>query len=205
MSNVTESIPLFPLSAVLFPHGRMPLQIFEQRYLDMIRSCARLGTGFGVVWTSGGGEVAGRGEPALGAYGTYARIVDYDQLPNGLLGVTIEGGQRFDLHSTERLADQLIMGSVTMREPLPKAPVQEGWAGLVDLLRSLETHPHVEQLQLQVDYDNAWAVAFTLLQLLPLDERLKYRWLGYDNVEDVVAELESQLNEIGGEDDASAK
>lgn len=201
MSNSPEDIPLFPLSSVLFPHGRMPLQIFEQRYLDLIKSCARSGTGFGVVWTSRSGEVVGRGEPALGDYGTYARIVDYDQLPNGLLGVTIEGAERFDLHSTERLASQLVMGSVTFREALPRAPLHDDWQGLVSVLRSLETHPHVEQLQLAVDYDNAWSVAFSLLQLLPLDERLKYRWLGYDSVEDVVSELETLLNEISGEDD----
>ncbi|MFN2287559.1 MAG: LON peptidase substrate-binding domain-containing protein [Chromatocurvus sp.] len=202
MSDSLEDIPLFPLSAVLFPYGRMPLQIFEQRYLDLIRGCARSGTGFGVVWTSGGGEVAGRGEPVLGDYGTYARIVDYDQLPNGLLGVTIEGGAVFDLHRTERLASQLVMGSVSWRKPLARAPVHSDWEGLVSVLRSLETHPHVEQLQLDIDYDNAWAVAFNLLQLLPLDERLKYRWLGYDSVEDVVDELQTVLNEISGEDDS---
>lgn len=202
MSDTLEDIPLFPLSAVLLPYGRMPLQIFEQRYLDLIKSCARSGTGFGVVWTSGGGEVAGRGDPVLGDYGTYARIVDYDQLPNGLLGVTIEGGERFDLHGTERLANQLVMGRVTWRDPLPATPLHDDWEGLVAVLQSLETHPHVEQLQLEVDYENAWAVAFTLLQLLPLDERLKYRWLGYDGVEDVIAELDMLLNEISGEDDA---
>lgn len=201
MSDTPEDIPLFPLSSVLFPYGRMPLQIFEQRYLDLIKSCARSGTGFGVVWTSRGGEVVGRGEPALGDYGTYARIVDYDQLPNGLLGVTIEGAERFDLHSTERLASKLLMGSVTRREPLESTPVLADWEGLVAVLRSLETHPHVEQLQLEIDYGNAWSVAFSLLQLLPLDERLKYRWLGYDSVEAVVAELEMLLNEISGEDD----
>lgn len=204
MSKAPEDIPLFPLSAVLFPHGRMPLQIFEQRYLDMIKSCARSGTGFGVVWTRGGGEVAGRGEPDLGEYGTYARIVDYDQLPNGLLGVTIEGGERFDLHATERLANKLVMGTVSLHDPLPSVPMHPHWEGLVAVLQSLETHPHVEQLQLDIDYDNAWAVACTLLQLLPLDEAMKYRWLGYASVEDVVSELEALLNEISGEDDTAS-
>ncbi|MGB1335305.1 MAG: LON peptidase substrate-binding domain-containing protein, partial [Luminiphilus sp.] len=43
-------IPLFPLGTVLFPSGRLPLQIFERRYVDMISKCMREGTGFGVVW-----------------------------------------------------------------------------------------------------------------------------------------------------------
>ena len=86
-------LPLFPLSAVLLPHGRMPLQIFEQRYLDLVRETLRSDSQFGVVWIRQGSEVAqrGRAAPELGDYGTSARIVDWDQRPNGLLGITIEG------------------------------------------------------------------------------------------------------------------
>ncbi len=42
-------IPLFPLSSTLVPYGLMPLQIFEQRYLDLVANCMKHGTGFGVV------------------------------------------------------------------------------------------------------------------------------------------------------------
>ena len=44
----TIEIPLFPLRTVLFPGAVLPLRIFEQRYLTMIRDCARSDTGFGV-------------------------------------------------------------------------------------------------------------------------------------------------------------
>jgi Lon protease-like protein len=40
------TLPLFPLPAVLFPGGEIALRIFEPRYLDMIRDCARDGRGF---------------------------------------------------------------------------------------------------------------------------------------------------------------
>ena len=74
-------IPLFPLSTTLMPHGLMALQIFEQRYLDLVSHCLKTGTGFGVVWMRRGVEVAGEGinSPDLGDYGTYGRIVDFDQ------------------------------------------------------------------------------------------------------------------------------
>ena len=42
--NIVE-IPLFPLRTVLFPGGYLPLRIFEQRYLTMVRDCARNDTG----------------------------------------------------------------------------------------------------------------------------------------------------------------
>ena len=96
---MTEALPLFPLSSVLLPCGRMPLQIIEQRYLDLVRESMKSASEFGVVWIRRGSEVAeqGRASPELGDYGTCARIVDWDQLPNGLLGVTIEGARRFEL------------------------------------------------------------------------------------------------------------
>ena len=64
-------IPVFPLSSVLFPTGRLPLQIFEQRYLDLVRDCLKQDTGFGMVWITEGEEVAQPGTdlPALGQTG----------------------------------------------------------------------------------------------------------------------------------------
>ncbi|MFA9199045.1 MAG: LON peptidase substrate-binding domain-containing protein [Aquirufa sp.] len=43
------TLPLFPLSTVLFPDGLLPLQIFELRYLNMVKKCIAEGTEFGVV------------------------------------------------------------------------------------------------------------------------------------------------------------
>ena len=43
-------LSLFPLSGVLLPFGRMPLKIFEQRYLDLVRESMKTDTSFGVVW-----------------------------------------------------------------------------------------------------------------------------------------------------------
>jgi uncharacterized protein len=200
--DVVTEIPLFPLSGILMPYGRMPLQIFEQRYLDLVRSTLREGTGFGVIWIRRGAEVASRGSarPDLGDYGTYARIVDWDQLPNGLLGITVEGSETFELLSTNVTASGLEMGEVNMR-PIPETvPMPESWLSLADVLRSLETHPHVQRMGLNIDYNNAWQVACTLTQLLPLDEALKYELLGAESLEELMAELDILLNQISGED-----
>ena len=189
-------LPLFPLSAVLLPGGRMPLQIFEQRYLDLVRESMRNDSPFGMVWIRRGSEVArrGRAAPELGDYGTCARIVDWDQLPNGLLGITIAGGERFDLYHTGVRSNGLVTGEVVMRATPAPAPMQPAWHSLAELLRSLETHPHVQRLNLQVDYADAWQVGYTLLQLLPLDEAVKYHLLGLDSVESLIDELDGILN-----------
>lgn len=197
-----SEIPLFPLSSVLLPYGQMPLQIFEQRYLDLVKDCMRSATGFGVVWVRRGAEVAqqGRAQPDLGDYGTYARIIDWDQLPNGLLGVTILGGEIFELDETKRADNELVIGTVRMQSALESAPMLDSWQSLADVLRSLETHPHVQRMNLGVDYNNAWQVAFTLVQLLPLEESLKYELLGSENLDALIRELDIILNQISGED-----
>ncbi|MEH6581077.1 MAG: LON peptidase substrate-binding domain-containing protein [Halioglobus sp.] len=195
-------IPLFPLSGLLLPYGRMPLQIFEQRYLDLIRSCMRSDTGFGVVWIRRGAEVASKGaaRPDLGDYGTYARIVDWDQLPNGLLGITVEGRETFDLLNVTTLDSGLLMGEVEMGLAPSTQPMLEVWRPMEDVLRSLETHPHVQRMNLQIDYNSAWEVAYTLIQLLPLEEALKYELLGASSLGEIMRELDILLNQISGED-----
>ena len=197
-----SELPLFPLSGVLLPFGRIPLQIFEQRYLDLVRDCMKSGTDFGVVWIRRGAEVAQRGRvaPDLGDYGTCARIVDWDQLPNGLLGITIEGARRFELLETATRANGLVVGEVQLQDVQSPAPMLDAWQPLLDVLRSLQTHPHVQQMNLQLDYDNAWQVGYTLVQLLPLEESLKYELLGIDSVEALMQELDTVLNQISGEE-----
>ena len=53
-----SEIALFPLSSILMPLGRMSLQIFEQRYLDLVARCMRENEGFGVIWLKQGSEVS---------------------------------------------------------------------------------------------------------------------------------------------------
>lgn len=180
----------------------MPLQIFEQRYLDLVRETMRSGEPFGVIWIRRGLEVAERGEasPDLGDYGTCARIVDWDQLPNGLLGITVEGIQRFELLSTTIRANGLIQGEVDMVALPEPVKMLSQWQSLLDVLQSLQTHPHVQSMGLDVDYNNAWQVAYTLIQLLPLDEAIKYELLGMDEIDNLMQKLDVILNQISGEE-----
>jgi Lon protease-like protein len=87
-----NALPLFPLGTVLFPGGWLPLQIFEVRYLDLMKRCERSGEPFGVVSLQSGQEVR-RAPDAHGAppaetfapVGTLARLVHVaHQLPHGL-------------------------------------------------------------------------------------------------------------------------
>lgn len=198
--NAEREIPLFPLSGVLVPFGQIPLQIFEQRYLDLVRTCMKSDSGFGVIWIRQGSDVVGTSNAHLdlGEWGTYARIVDWDQLPNGLLGITIEGQETFSLSETRIATSGQIYGDATLSGSPESAAMVPQWSSLAVVLRGLEAHPHVQQMNLDIDYENAWQVGYMLLQLLPLEESLKYELLGSESLEAMMTGLDATLNEISG-------
>ena len=123
-----ETIPLFPLNSVLFPKGRISLQIFESRYVDMIRNSLKTQSGFGIVLINSGTEVAKTGQKLdIHRTGTYCEVVDWNQLPNGLLGITAEGrstfrvieswrGVRPTMHYSQSREDYLV-GHATYAQP----------------------------------------------------------------------------------------
>src|SRR6185295_1900818 len=88
-----DALPLFPLNTVLFPGGRLPLRIFENRYMDMAKACLRDGTPFGVCLITQGSEVGAPATPA--ALGTLARIAEWDMPQLGVLQVIARGESRF--------------------------------------------------------------------------------------------------------------
>ena len=193
-------IPLFPLGTVLFPSGRLPLQIFERRYVDMISKCMREGAGFGVVWIRRGSEVAEASVTNLDLadYGTMATIVDWDQLPNGLLGITIEGAERFHIEEVWREDSGLNMARVDI-EPSPDVvEIPEEGRSMIDVLAGLQRHPEVRRLGLTVDTGSAWNICHVLTQLLPIDNSVKYELLGITDINVYVDELDELLSELSG-------
>ena len=87
-------VPLFPLRTVLYPGGPLPLRIFEPRYIDMVSKCLKKDCQFGVLLIREGNEA---GAASTYNIGTLARITDWYQGSDGLLGITAVGEQRFRL------------------------------------------------------------------------------------------------------------
>ncbi|MCS7100431.1 MAG: LON peptidase substrate-binding domain-containing protein [Burkholderiaceae bacterium] len=110
-----NSLPLFPLHAVLFPDGVLPLRVFEARYMDMVRDCLRRDAPFGVCLITAGAEVGSAARTE--AVGCLARIVAWDMEQLGLLHIRTVGGQRFRVRSTRVQADQLLVADVDLIAP----------------------------------------------------------------------------------------
>lgn len=177
-----ETIPLFPLGSVLFPHGRMGLQIFEARYIDLISDCMKNDKQFGVVLIREGLEVVipevdSSINPTFAPIGTLAKIVDWDQLSNGLLGVTIEGEKKFRLLSSYQEKNHLHMAEVEFLPAEPNAPLPEEAHSLDGLLNELVQHPHVAKLNINPDIDDVSVLSSIIAQLLPIDEGIKFALL----------------------------
>jgi Lon protease-like protein len=172
-------MPLFPLNTVLFPGGNLPLRIFEPRYLSMISSCMKRGEGFGVMLI-GAGQEAGKAAD-FHAMGTSASIVDFDQLDDGMLGVTCRGGQRIRVLSHDVQPDQLIVAEVETLEEITRTLPQQ-YAILQTFLRELLEHDEAEAYRqwLKEDWGNATWIGYRLAELLPLTLSSKQALLEMD-------------------------
>ena len=159
-------VPLFPLSTVLFPGGPLPLRIFEARYVDMIGRCMKDDEPFGVLLIREGNEA---GSATFHDIGTTARIVDWYQGSDGLLGVTARGERRFRLLDSHREADGLNVGTIELLPeetdlPLPEEyrPMATILAGVLDDLGRL-----YEDLERRLD-DAGW-VTNRFVEILPIE------------------------------------
>ena len=163
--SAAEQIALFPLRTVLFPGGPLNLRIFEARYIDMIRAALKNESEFGVLQIRSGGEV---GPAQTADVGTSARIVDFHQLPDGLLGISCNGMRRFRLKSRRQQRDGLNLGAVEwLAEPaLVRVPVR--FEPLVRLLKELLPELGTLYDAVEPRFDDASWVGYRLSEILPL-------------------------------------
>ena len=199
-----KDIPLFPLRVVMFPGSRLDLQIFEQRYLDMISRCMRTDTGFGICLLREGKEFASEeGRQTIHRTGTYCTVIDWDQLENGLLGVTVEGQAKFRIADCWQGDSDVLEATVAFSEQdrLGKEaiPVDDTYAELVGLLQSLEKHPLVEQKMLTIDYDNLWELGWRLGEFIPIAVDQKQQMLDFDDPWERISAIEQIVAEMAGE------
>jgi hypothetical protein len=165
-----ENLALFPLNSVLFPGGRLPLRIFEQRYLEMAKICLRDGARFGVCLIREGAEV---GAPAVPVdVGCLARITDWDMPQLGLLQITAQGEQRFRILERRVQPDGLQRAEADLLPPDLDAPIPEHCKRCVQLLSRV-----VEQqsalFDAPADLGSCSWVSCRLAEILPLPPATK--------------------------------
>ncbi len=202
----TQEIPLFPLGAVLFQGGKLPLQSFEPRYLGLVSSCMRTSTGFGVVLIRQGREVHQRGTsaPTTFSIGTMADIVDFDHLPNNRLGIVCRGTTRFRIHRSWVRDDDIMAADVEFLAEESSSDIDPSYAGLVATLKELLKHPMVKKLGIEVDVNDARDVSWRLAELLPIDVAARQDLLQMTDANERLGELQRVLANLRSGDESGA-
>ena len=175
----TKRIPLFPLNNVLFPGGVLPLRIFEPRYLEMISTCMKEGSGFGIVLILSGHEV---GEAAKTyEVGSYARIIDWNLRDDGLLGISVQSEGRFRILSSKVQPNQLIHAEVELLEEPQALAFPKEYSAAIDLLRDIINKVGGHYAELEPRYDDPLWVSGRLAELLPIELLQKQHLLQMDD------------------------
>jgi Lon protease-like protein len=183
----SNSLPLFPLQTVLFPGGLLPLRIFEPRYIDMIGRCMREGGRFGVIWVVDGGEVGAVN--AIARVGTSACIVDFERLPDGMLGIMCRGEQRFRLLTHGTRHDGLHVGEVQWLVDPAHTALKDTQRPLGNVLRKVIEEYGDLGRHLQPDFTDAGWVGNRFAELLPLSRSTQQRLLELDDPAERLAQL----------------
>jgi Lon protease-like protein len=195
------ALPLFPLNAVLFPGGSLPLRIFEVRYLDMIGSCHKSGQAFGVVCLSEGSETRRRASGPAGdgfareaffSVGTLARIVKFERPRPGLMMIACVGLQRFRVTRSEQLKHGLWLADAELLADDAEVPVPDDLNYTREALQAVarDIEQRIEQsgedafaapLLKPYRWDDCAWLANRWCELLPLEPQAKQRLMSLDS------------------------
>lgn len=186
-------LSVFPLNAIVCPKGRISLRIFEPRYFDMVRACLRQDEPFVVTLYTP------KKTNNLSFYttGTMVRIVDFGETQqSGILNIVVEGLSQVSLSNLSREDDGLWKAEVSENdiEPFQATPVE--YDDLCLVLKALVQHPYVQELDMQIDYQDARQVGWRLTELLPLGNEQKQTLYEMDDSSLRLSKIADQLSNL---------
>ncbi len=192
-------VPLFPLQTVLYPGGPLPLRIFEPRYLDMVSACLKSDTPFGVVLIREGHET---GPATTYDVGTLARISDWYQGSDGLLGITAVGEKRFRLLGTTRQRDGLNIGDIEVIDTERAAELPEEYQPMAQILAGVLGNLGRLYETLDTKYEDAGWVGYRFAEILPIPPEQKQSCLEIEDPIERLQMVREVLRDVrGGQDE----
>ncbi len=169
------TLPLFPLNTVVFPGGQLPLRIFEQRYLDMVKQAIADNTPFGICAIREGAET---GTPAVPyAVGTLVRVTDWDMPQTGILHIETQAAERFVIRNTRTEPGGLLVGTVEAISSEAATAVPDEFELAVEILRHIIDEYGDTRFSTPHEFGNAVWVGYRLSEVLPLKLSIKQNLL----------------------------
>jgi uncharacterized protein len=102
LDDLPGTVPVFPLSsALLLPDGRMPLNVFEPRYLQLVEDAMRGDRLVGMIQPRLDGALRADGEPELCDVGCLGRLTTLAETGDGRYLITLHGIARFRIKAEQ--------------------------------------------------------------------------------------------------------
>lgn len=166
-SQGKRTLPLFPLSGIVFPGGRMPLKVFEQRYLDLVKTSLAENSSFGLCGIREGGEV---GAPALPyEVGTEVRVIEWDMPQTGIFHIVVEGIGRYVARSWKVQPSGLLLAEVEAISAEAACVIPDELRLCVQVLRHILRDSEVNE----ANFEDAVWVGYRLSEVLPFKPAIR--------------------------------
>jgi Lon protease-like protein len=190
------NFPVFPLNgAILFPNTNLPLNIFEERYIDMIDYALSHNRLIGMIQTQKNKE--------LFTIGCLGKITNFTETSDGKYQVNLEGINRFKV---KKILDQkhkfiMINGEeLNYKSNFKKQTSQLG----TKLLSNFKNYLNIKKIEFNTsEFENldVLNLAKIICVISPLDYLTKQLLLEFDNSDDLcenlISVLEIEINNFG--------
>jgi len=153
-------------------------------------------TGFVIVLISEGKEVGAA--PQIYSTGCFVDIVDWESLPGGLLGISVEAKYRVHLSNSSVRDDGLLLAEATVLKSTldDRHPLPEAFAPLSDTLQQLLKHPFTKRYKNKINFDNTADICYRLSELLPISNKQKQLLLETETTEQMLDLLVLHINAL---------
>tara|TARA_B100000902_G_C27253967_1_gene886837 strand:- start:219 stop:821 length:603 start_codon:yes stop_codon:yes gene_type:complete len=189
-----NTYPIFPLTSIVLPEGLFPLRIFERRYLDMVKACIKNNEGFCIALAKN--EIQEKYINDIYQYSSFVKIVDWNQLEDGILGITVEGISIVKVLSSKLNKDNLLMGEIEFVKTEKEYLIPQKYLILSKFYKKI--YPGIKNfINFKKErYSNASWVGFRLVECLPLDLYTKANLISTNNALDRLEIIHNIVNKI---------
>ena len=190
-----NNLPVFPLGLVALPGTIQNLQIFEPRYINMVKDCMKNNQGFVIVFQKPTDSID---DFEISKKGSYVEIIDFNNLPNGLLGISVKSINKVVVNNLIQLKDGLHIAEIN---PLVDPEVDDQallaeFPEITNILNQLVKHPRIVDMPIEVDFNSADSVAYHLAGLIPISWSSKQNLLEAFDASQRLKILSKYIDEI---------
>ena len=191
----TNNLPVFPLGIVALPGTIQYLQIFEPRYLNMVKDCMENNHGFVITFQK---KLSNNNDYDISKQGAFVEIIDFNNLPNGLLGITVKAINKVTIKNIIQLEDGL---NVAETYPIVDPEVDDQallaeFPEISNILSQLIKHPRIADMPINIDFNSADSVAYNLAGLIPIPWTYKQSLLEAFDASQRLSILSKYIDEI---------